>query len=118
VLNGVVTVLLDQAYYLLTTDESIPLAHRQVLERKELRHVDDVLVEYVHLTACNSGEHMREIMQAFPPLTIEMMVNYVSTAYSRELAQNSGGVTPELWAKQLQLAIPVRSSFNSDYLCG
>ena len=112
VLQGVVTIFLDQAYYILMTDESIPLEHRQVFERKDLHHVGDVLAEHIQVLEGGSGEHFRDMVKSHPQLSMEMMINYVMTAYSRGLAHNTGGVTPALWAKQLQLAIPVRTVFQ------
>ena len=114
VLSGVVTIFLDQAYYMLMTDESIPLEHiyEHVYEQKHLRHVDDILAEHIQVLEGGSGKHFSDILQSHPQLTMDMMIKYVSTAYSRELADETGEVTPALWAKQLQLAIPVRSDFN------
>ena len=116
VLQGVVTIFLDQAYYMLMTDESIPLEHRQVFERKDLHHVDDVLTEHIQVLEGGSGEHFSDMMQSHPQLSMDMMIKYVMTAYSRGLADITGGVTPALWAKQLQLAIPVRTVFQLGYI--
>ena len=109
VLQDVVAIFLDQAYYMLMTDESIPLQHRQAYQRKDLRHIGTVLSDHIQVLEGGSGEHFRNILHSHNQLSMDMMLKYVSTAYSRELADMTGGVTPELWAKHLQLTIPVRS---------
>lgn len=112
VLVDVIAIFLDQAYYMLMTDETIPLEHRQAYERKDLRHVQSVLTEHVSVLEGGTGKHFSDILQSQSQLTMDMMIKYVTTAYARELADKTGGVTPALWAEQLQLAIPVRSVFQ------
>ena len=118
VLEDVVAIFLDQAYYMLMTDESIPLLHRQAYQRKDLRHVATVLSDHIYALDCGAGEHFTDILHSHKQLSMDMMLNYVKTAYSRELADITGGVTPELWAKQLQLTIPLRSKYHDVWLYG
>ena len=78
---------------------------------QDLRHIKDVVNDHVHVIDSFGSEHMRGIMNSLPQLRIDMMVGYLSTAYSRELDEKAGGVSPALWAKQLQLAMPVLLDF-------
>jgi hypothetical protein len=112
VMEDVIEIFLDQAYYLLMTDESIPEELRMVYRMHELRHAEKVVSENVHIIDQLGGEHLRTLMSSLPQLQIEMMVGYLTSAHYTEIAEDAGGVSPALWAKQLQLALPVLFHFQ------
>ena len=105
--------MVDQAYYLLGTDQSIPHEHRLEYKKQDLLYISEVLKEYVYEFESYGGEHMREVMSTKPQLSMDMMVDYLSVAYSRELADKAGGVSPAMCAKQLKLAVPVRTRLST-----
>ena len=116
VLEDVVAIFLDLAYYMLMTDESIPLAHRQAYQRRDLRHMATVLEDHIYAIDGGAGEHFSNVLHSYKQLSMDMMLNYVKAAYLRELTDITGGVTPELWAKHLRLTIPVRSKYHDEGL--
>jgi hypothetical protein len=112
VVEGAIEIFVEQAYYLLMTDGSIPEEQRLVYRMKELRHAEKVVSENVHIIDQIGGEHLRKLMSSSPQLQIEMMVAYLTSAHYMEIAEDTGGMSPALWAKQLQLALPVLFHFQ------
>lgn len=110
--EDVIEIFVDQAYYLLMTDESIPEELRMVYKMRELRHAGEVVSEHVHIIDQLGGEHLRKLMSSIPQLHIEMMVAYLTSAHYMEIVEDAGGMSPALWAKQLQLALPVLFHFQ------
>ena len=103
----------DQAYYILGTDQSIPHEHRLEYKKQDLLYLSEVLKKYVYEFDSYGGEHMREVMSSKPQLSMDMMVDYLSVAYSRQLAEKAGGVSPAMCARQLKLAVPVRTKLST-----
>ena len=112
VVEDAIEIFVEQAYYLLMTDGSIPEERRLVYRMKVLRHAEKVVSENVHIIDQIGGEHLRKLMSSSPQLQIEMMVAYLSSAHYMEIAEDAGGMSPALWAKQLQLALPVLFHFQ------